>query len=77
LYYNLPALVQKASTSPDGFPWTRQLNAQSDYIYDQGALPQTDAIVERSVIQAIPSNVTKEDIQDLIAIYRAMAGDVL
>ena len=77
LYYNLPALVKKASTSPDGFPWTHPLNEGSNYSYDKGALPQTDGIFQRSVIQAIPSNVTDDDIQDLIKIYHAMAKNVL
>ncbi|MGA2764445.1 MAG: DegT/DnrJ/EryC1/StrS family aminotransferase [Spirochaetia bacterium] len=77
LYYNLPALVRKASTSPDGFPWTHPLNAGSNYYYDKGALPQTDGIFERSMIQAIPSNLTDRDVQDLIRIYLDMAREIL
>jgi 8-amino-3,8-dideoxy-alpha-D-manno-octulosonate transaminase len=77
LYYNLPALVKKASSSPDGFPWTHPLNAGSTYDYDKGALPRTDAIFERSVIQAVPSNLTERDMHDLIRIYHQMAKEIL
>jgi 8-amino-3,8-dideoxy-alpha-D-manno-octulosonate transaminase len=77
LYYNLPALVKKASTSSDGFPWTHPLNKDSNYNYDKGALPNTDALFLRAVIQAIPSNITEEDVRDIIEIYRRMADEVL
>ena len=73
LYYNLPALVKKASVSADGFPWTHPLNAESMYNYDQGALPKTDDLFARSVVQAIPSNCSAEDANDIIAAYRAAA----
>lgn len=76
LYYNMPALVKKASTSPDGFPWTHPLNRESLYTYDQGALPQTDALFQTSVIQAIPSNATAGDVQDIIAAYRRAAAEL-
>jgi len=74
LYYNMPALVKKASISPDGFPWTHPLNQESRYNYDLGALPQTDALFQASVIQAIPSNATPDDVQDIIAAYRRAAA---
>lgn len=77
LYYNLPALVTKASASPDGFPWTHPLNKDSNYNYDKGALPQTDDLFARSVIQAIPSNTTDEDVQDMIKIYKTAAKNVM
>jgi 8-amino-3,8-dideoxy-alpha-D-manno-octulosonate transaminase len=69
LYYNLPALVKKASTSPDGFPWTHPLNIDSVYNYDKGALPKTDNLFSRSIIQAIPSNCTENDEKDIIEAY--------
>jgi len=77
LYYNLPALVLKASTSPDGFPWTHPLNKDSVYDYDKGALPRTDALFERSVIQAIPANLVEQDIEDIIGAYQEAARRVL
>ena len=77
LYYNMPALVKKASTSGDGFPWTHPLNLHSVYDYDQGALPRTDDLFARSVIQAVPSNCTAADADDIIEAYRAAAAEVL
>ena len=77
LYYNLPALVKKASTSPDGFPWTHPLNQDSNYDYDKGALPQTDDLFARSIIQAIPSNCTDKDVEDMIEAYFRAARRVL
>lgn len=77
LYYNMPALVKKASTSPDGFPWTHPLNKESVYNYDKGALPKTDALFERSVIQAVPSNCSRQDVEDVIEAYQRAACDVL
>jgi dTDP-4-amino-4,6-dideoxygalactose transaminase len=77
LYYNLPALVKKASTSPDGFPWTHPLNQGSNYDYDKGALPRTDDLFARSIIQAIPSNCTDKDVEDMIEAYYRAARHVL
>ena len=77
LYYNLPALVKKASTSPDGFPWTHPLNQDSHYDYEKGALPQTDELFASSIIQAIPSNCTDKDVGDIIEAYFRAARHVL
>ena len=77
LYYNMPALVKKASTSPDGFPWTHPLNKKSIYNYDKGALPETDALFERSVIQAVSSNCSRRDVGNVIEAYKTAACDVL
>lgn len=77
LYYNMPALVKKAGSSPDGFPWTHPLNKESVYNYDKGALPETDALFERSVIQAVPSNCSRRDVEDVIEAYKKAACNVL
>ena len=77
LYFNISALVSKASTSPDGFPWTHPLNAESVYDYHEGALPQTDDLFSRSLIMAIPANLTSEDVDQIIEAYRRAAGQVL
>ncbi len=77
LYYNLPALVKKASTSPDGFPWTHPLNKDSVYDYDKGSLPQTDELFSKTVIQAIPSNISEQDVNDIIEAYQIAAKKIL
>ncbi|MBI5547185.1 MAG: DegT/DnrJ/EryC1/StrS family aminotransferase, partial [Deltaproteobacteria bacterium] len=73
VYSNIPQLVQRLSNSPDGFPWTHPANAESRYSYARGALPQSDELFARSVLQMVPSNSTDEDVQDMIAIYRRAA----
>ncbi|MFH0797216.1 MAG: DegT/DnrJ/EryC1/StrS family aminotransferase [Candidatus Omnitrophota bacterium] len=77
LYYNMPALVKKASTSPDGFPWTHPLNKNSVYEYDKGSLPRTDDLFSRSVIQAIPSNSRAKNAAMIIKAYRTAAKEIL
>ena len=74
IYSNIPQLVHHLSTSSDGFPWTHPLNAPSRYDYALGALPRSDELFSRSVLQIVPSNCTDEDIADLIAIYRTAAA---
>jgi 8-amino-3,8-dideoxy-alpha-D-manno-octulosonate transaminase len=77
LYYNMPGLVKKASNSPDGLPWTHPLNQDSVYEYGKGALPQTDDLFARGVIQAVPSNSSDRDVDHMIRAYRVAAGRVL
>ena len=77
LYYNMPALVKKASTSPDGFPWTHPLNKDGIYEYDKGTLPRTDNLFSRSVIQAIPSNSSDKDAAMIVKAYQTAAKEIL
>jgi len=73
VYYNIHSLVGKRSNSADGFPWTLPANKQSDYDYHKGAMPQSDALMERSVIMSVPSIMTKRDITDTIRGIRQAA----
>lgn len=66
VYYNIHSLVGKHSNSTDGFPWTLPANKQSNYDYRKGAMPQSDDLMERSVIMPIPSVMTKRDVADTI-----------
>ena len=68
--------MKKASVSADGFPWSHPLNLDSVYDYDQGALPRTDDLFARAVVQAIPSNCTTDDVNDICAAYRAAAAEI-
>lgn len=77
IYSNVPQLVERWSNSPDGFPWTHPLNAGSERSYAKGALPKTDDLFARSVLQAIPSASTSDDVVDMVAIYREAARRVL
>lgn len=77
LYSNVPQLAERVSNSPDGFPWTHPANAGSRHDYAKGALPRTDDLFARSVLQHVPSNLEDADIADLIGIYREAARRVL
>ena len=77
VYSNIHSLVGKHSNSPDGFPWTLEANRKSVYDYGKGALPRSDALMERSIILPIPSVMTKQDIADTIAGIREVAARLL
>lgn len=77
LYSNIPQLVHRLSNSPDGFPWTHPANRDNLPDYAPGSLPRTDDLFARSVLQAIPADATDRDTDDMIAIYRRAAAEVL
>ncbi|MBN1341701.1 MAG: DegT/DnrJ/EryC1/StrS family aminotransferase [Phycisphaerae bacterium] len=58
VYYNVKALVQRRSNASDGWPWTHPANAPLVRDYAKGALPQTDALLDRGVALAVPSKLT-------------------
>jgi len=68
IYYNIKSLVEKRSNSPDGFPWTHPANRNLLRDYGPGALPQTDALLARSLIFSVPSCLSQEDEDDMIKI---------
>lgn len=77
IYYNIPQLTSKLSNSPDGFPWTHPANRESDYSYAKGSLPRSDDLFARSVLQAVPSFATEQDVLDMIRIYQQAAAEVI
>ncbi|MHC4562273.1 MAG: DegT/DnrJ/EryC1/StrS family aminotransferase [Planctomycetota bacterium] len=73
-YFNVPQLVNKTPLSPAGNPWSLAENAQSVCDYNKGACPNTDALLARSVVLAIPSRLTGEQEQFMIdAVRKALA----
>ncbi|MCX6992088.1 MAG: aminotransferase class I/II-fold pyridoxal phosphate-dependent enzyme [Kiritimatiellaeota bacterium] len=77
VYSNIHSLVDKHSNAPDGFPWTLPANKHSVYRYAKGALPVSDALMERSIIMPIPSVMTPRDIRDTVTGIRKAAAAVL
>ncbi|MFH0964221.1 MAG: DegT/DnrJ/EryC1/StrS family aminotransferase [Planctomycetota bacterium] len=74
LYREMTNLVKKLSISPDGFPWTHPANAAGRaYSYARGALPQTDALFDASVVTFLSSKLTEADVADTIVAYRKVA----
>jgi 8-amino-3,8-dideoxy-alpha-D-manno-octulosonate transaminase len=70
VYYNVRALVEHRSNSPDGFPWTHPANVPLLRNYGPGALPRTDELLSRSVGLPIPSCLTPEQETDFITLFR-------
>jgi 8-amino-3,8-dideoxy-alpha-D-manno-octulosonate transaminase len=69
LYYNNPSLVNHASNDRSGFPWTLKENAGLARKYDKGTCPVADSLFERSILLAIPSNLTAADEDDIICAF--------
>ena len=77
IYYNIPALVDKAPLSPAGNPWTLPQNAQSVYNYAKGTCPRSDALFARAVLLPIPSRLTEEqEIAAANAIRKAVSSQL-
>jgi dTDP-4-amino-4,6-dideoxygalactose transaminase len=77
VYSNIHALVDKRSNTPDGFPWTLEANKHSAYDYHKGALPQSDDLMDRSIIIPVPSVMSAQDTRDVIAGIRKAADRLL
>ncbi len=60
IYYNIPSLVDKVPLSDAGNPWNLAENAESEYNYDKGTCPHSDALFARSVLVPVPSCLTAE-----------------
>ncbi len=77
LYYNIQQLTRKLSNSPDGFPWTHPQNCAAPVSYEKGTLPRSDELFARSVLQAVPSDTTAQDAEDMVRIYQQAAAELL
>lgn len=60
IYYNIPSLVKKVPLSPAGNPWNLVENLESQYTYEKGTCPRSDALFARSIIIPIPSRLTEQ-----------------
>ncbi len=74
VYYNIKALAEKRSNSPDGFPWTHPANADLVRDYGKGALPATDSLLEHSVSLPVPSLMNDALEKSYIGLFRKAAG---
>lgn len=73
IYYNIKALVEKRSNSPDGYPWTHPANADLIRDYSKDALPATDALLDRAVALPVPSMMDEEMETTYIELFRDAA----
>jgi 8-amino-3,8-dideoxy-alpha-D-manno-octulosonate transaminase len=66
VYHNIPSLVNKTGVDKKRSPWTLAENQDSKTDYHKGTCPYADGLFERTVLLAIPSNLTEQDEQDII-----------
>jgi len=67
IYYNIPSLVNRTSIDKSNFPWGLAENRESRAEYGKGTCPQADSLFERTTLLAIPSCLTRQDEDDIIA----------
>lgn len=77
VYYNIKALVEKRSNSPDGYPWTHPANAPLARDYAKGALPRTDALLDVAVSLPVPSIMDEQLERQYIDLFRKAADAAL
>jgi 8-amino-3,8-dideoxy-alpha-D-manno-octulosonate transaminase len=77
LYYNNASLVRKASVDGRGFPWNLAENAGLGRDYSKGACPNADSLFERSIILPIPSCLTRQDEDEIIAAFEKVLPNCL
>ena len=70
LYYNIPSLVQRTSIDGRGFPWNLPENAGLGGHYAKGTCPAADDLFGRSMLLPIPSCLSQQDEDDIIAGFR-------
>src|SRR5215472_3141226 len=70
IYYNIVSLVNKTSIDKKGFPWSLKENQDSKLNYGKGTCPVADSLFERSILLAIPSQLTERDEDQIIAAFR-------
>lgn len=77
-HWNNTSLVNRASQSSSGWPWTDPANAfATQYDYSRGALPNCDDLASRSILLAIASCLTKDDERDIIDAFKKVAQALL
>lgn len=74
IYSNIRALTDKRSHCSSGFPWTHPANQQLDHDYRLGALPKSDELFRRSVVMAVPSRLTAEQMALKVRLFREAHG---
>jgi 8-amino-3,8-dideoxy-alpha-D-manno-octulosonate transaminase len=73
VYYNIASLVRRSSVDDAGFPWSHPANQGLGGSYERGTCPVADDLFERTLMLPIPSCLTEQDENDIIAAYRKVA----
>jgi 8-amino-3,8-dideoxy-alpha-D-manno-octulosonate transaminase len=76
LYYNVASLVNKRGISRVS-PWQMAENRDSAGIsYAKGTCPHLDDLFSRTMILCVASNLTDQDVSDIIAAYQKVAAAI-
>jgi 8-amino-3,8-dideoxy-alpha-D-manno-octulosonate transaminase len=76
IYYNIPSLVLKTSVEKGNFPWGLTENRECQAEYGKGTCPQADSLFERTILIAIPSCLSRQDEEDVIAAFTKVLSAV-
>ena len=77
-YFNNKSLVNRKSLHSGGWPWSLPQNEfASDYGYGKGSLPACDDYAGRAALLKVPSSLSDEDVDDIVAAYRKVAAHYL
>jgi 8-amino-3,8-dideoxy-alpha-D-manno-octulosonate transaminase len=74
VYCNVPQLVNKASLSAAGNPWSLPQNANLAREYGRGACPRSDDLFDRAVLVTVPSRLTRVEEKEMIARMQSVLG---
>lgn len=75
IYYNIPSLVNKTGVDKRNSPWSLAENLPSQTEYRKGTCPVADSLFERTILLAVPSNLTKQDEQDILNAFEKVLGN--
>lgn len=70
IYFNIPSLVHKTGVDRANSPWSLAENKESRTQYTKGTCPYADSLFERSSLLAVPSCLTRQDEDDIIAAFQ-------
>ena len=74
IYYNIPSLVNKTGVDKKNSPWSLAENSASRMEYGKGTCKHADSLFERTILIAIPSNLTDADEKDIIDAFEKVLG---
>lgn len=77
-FFNNVSLVNRRSISSSGWPWTLSENAFAEnYRYERDTLPNCNDLASRSGMLMVASNLTEEDINDIVSAFQKVASYIL
>jgi 8-amino-3,8-dideoxy-alpha-D-manno-octulosonate transaminase len=76
-YRYMTNLMNKIPVTTEGCPWSCPFNKKSDMSFSPDMLPQSNDILDRSMMLTMPPSLTVEDENDAITAFRKVSADLL